>query len=216
MKGIFIFASAALFFALGWYFGSESPLLSALWGAAGTAALLYWPRRSLLQVLSLCWLCILLYAVAAICTTPREVGYMPGGITMAVLFAVPFLMVLVPIVVIFFRAAYRDHMRTVLEEAVLAATDPLVGPESGAMEKALLLLNKGTCADFIPDAMVERDELVFEAVDTPDSEAVQNAIQLIPLLGKAGAYISEDALKSARYNCPPSIQEALSKLPIEK
>ena len=135
---------------------------------------------------------------------------------MAVLFATPFLMVLVPIVVIFFRAAYRDHMRTVLEEAVLAATDPLVGPESGAMEKALLLLNKGTCADFIPDAMVDRDESKFEAVDTPDAEAIRNATELIPLLGKAGAYISEDALKSARYNCPPSIQEALSKLPIEK
>ena len=216
MKGIFIFASAVLFFALGWYCGSEAPLQSSLWGAAGTAVLLYWPRRSVLQVLSLCWLCVLLYGVAAFSVAPREEGYMPSGPEMTVLFAVPFLMVLVPIVVIFFRAAYRDHMRTVLEEAVLAATDPLIGPENGAMERALHLLNKGTCADFIPDAMVDRDEIKFEAVDTPNSEAVQNAIQLIPLLGKAGAYISEDALKSARYNCPPSIQEALSKLPIEK
>lgn len=216
MKVIFIFASAVLFFTLGLYCGSEAPLLPAIWGAVGTSVLLYWPHRSVLQVLSLCWLSILLYAVAAICTTPREEGYMPGAITMSVLFAVPFLMVLVPIVVIFFRAAYRDHMRTVLEEAVLAATDPLVGPESGAMEKALELLQKGTCADFIPDAMVDRDEIVFEAVDTPDAEAVRNATELIPLLGKAGAYISEDALESARYNCPPSIQEALSKLPIEK
>lgn len=216
MKAIFIFATAVLFFALGWYCGSEAPLQSALWGAAGTAVLLYWPRRSLLQVLSLCWLCILMYSVAAFALSPREEGYMPGAIAMAVLFATPFLMVLVPIVVIFFRAAYRDHMRTVLEEAVLAATDPLAGPESGAMEKALVLLNKGTCADFIPDAMVDRDELVFEAVNPPDSQAIRNAVELIPMLGKAGAYISEDALESARYNCPPAIQEALSKLPIEK
>lgn len=216
MKAIFIFASAALFFALGWYSGMEAPMQPALWGAVGTSVLLYWPRRSVMQVISLCWLCVLLYGVAAFSVTPREEGYMPSGAAMIVLFAVPFLMVLVPIVVIFFRAAYRDHMRTVLEEAVLAATDPLAGPESGAMEKALVLLNKGTCADFIPDAMVDRDELVFEAVNTPDSEAIRNAVELIPMLGKAGAYISEDALKSARYNCPPAIQEELNKLPVEK
>ena len=195
------------------------PFHATLWGAAGTAVLVYWPRKSKLQLLSLCWLCILLYSIAAIflvdCSEPViEDAYMPNITGMFILMAIPFLMALLPIPVLLLRSAYRDHMRTVLEEAVLAATDSLQGPAPGAMDKALHLLRKGIPAHYIPDAIVQRDEDNFEALGTPDPEAVANELKLIPMLAAAGASISQVALDSAKYNCPPAVQEALKQLPV--
>ena len=192
---------------------------AALWGAAGTAAIVYWPRKGKLQIVALCWLCILLYSIATIflvdCSEPVvEDAYMPNITSMFILMAIPFLMALLPIPVLMIRSAYRDHMRTVLEDAVLAATDSLRGPEPGAMAKALQLLRKGIPADYIPDAMVQRDEYDFEALSTPNPEAVANELKLIPMLAAAGASISKDALDSAKYNCPPAVQEALKQLPV--
>ena len=82
------------------------------------------------------------------------------------------------------------------------------------MEKALRLLKQGIPADYIADALVSRDELVFQAVDTPNPQAVANAVKLLPLLAQAGAGISRDSLDSAKYNCPPAIQAELQKLPL--
>ena len=61
--------------------------------------------------------------------------------------------------------------------------------------------------------MVQRDEENFEAINTPNPEAIENALALIPLLGINGGTITQDSLDSAKYNCPPSIQEALRQLP---
>lgn len=223
-KVLAIIATALLCFVVGQLRQVEGadaslPAVAALWGAVGTAAILYWPRRTTLQLLSLCWLCILLYGVAfsaiADCTVPQsEENYLPSSGTMLIFFAIPFLMVLLPIGVFFARSAYRDHMRSELEEAVLAATDPLQGPEPGAMDKACNLLARGTRADYIPEAMVARDELYFQAIGTPHQEAVDNAVRLIPLLAAAGASITQDTLNSSKYNCPPAIQAELNKLPV--
>lgn len=225
-KVLAIIATALLCFVVGQLrlvegADASQPAVAALWGAAGTAVLLYWPRRTTLQLLSLCWLCIVLYGVAgsaiADCRVAREAeNYLPSPGTMIFFFSLPFLLVLIPIGVFFIRSAYRDHMRSELEEAVLAATDPLHGPEPGAMEKACRLLARGTRADYIPEAMVARDELFFEAVGTPHKEAVTNAVYLIPLLGGAGATINQETLKSAAYNCSPAIQAELNKLPLSK
>ena len=222
-KLIAIIATAGVFFTAARLLLVENPwgtpVLAALWGAAGTAALLYWPRKGCVQLLSLCWLCVVLYGIAALelagCAEVREEdAYMPGPVSLLIFLSVPFFLVLLPIAVYFLRSIYRDHMRTVLEEAVLAATDPLAGPEDGAMEKALQLLKQGTPADYIADALVSRDELVFQAVETPNPQAVANALELLPLLAKAGAGISRDSLDSAKYNCPPAIQAELQKLPL--
>jgi hypothetical protein len=132
---------------------------------------------------------------------------------MLIFLSIPFLMVLTPLVVFAIRSAYRDHMCTILEENVLAATDSLHGPVTGAMEKAMQLLSTGTRADFIADAMVQRDEENFEAITTPNPEAIENALALIPLLGINGASITQDSLDSAKYNCQPSVQAALRQLP---
>lgn len=225
-KMLAIIATAIICFAAGQFLmvaGADTglPVQAALWGAVGTAVLLYWPRRTILQLLSLCWLCIVLYGVAgsaiADCRVSKEPEqYLPSSGTMVIFFSIPFLLVLVPIGVFFIRSAYRDHMRSELEEAVLAATDPLHGPEPGAMQKACRLLARGTRADYIPEAMVARDELFFEAVGTPHKEAVDNAVYLIPLLGGAGATINQETLQSAGYNCPPAIQAELNKLPLAK
>lgn len=173
-------------------------------------------RLSVWQLVLLCWLGLLLVAVVFLLLSPWEPGDYVQPFALIVIVFLPILMVLLPVVALLVRTAARDHMRTVLEEAVLAATDPLTGPEAGAMEKALRLLNNGTCADYIPDAMVARDELKFEAVDTPHPEAVQNALELIALMEQSGTCISAGSLASARYNCSPAIQEALGKLPQEK
>lgn len=220
---IAIIATGLLFFTIGQVLlvqdAMSHPIHAALWGAVGTAALLYWPRRSTMQLLSLCWLCILLYGIALMmlvgCAEVRDPeAYMPGAGSMLIFISIPFLMVLLPIGVLFVRTAYRDHMRTVLEEAVLAATDPQNGPTNGAREKALRLLAEGISADYIPDAMVERDELVFEAVETPHPQAVANAVELLPHLAKAGAHITQASLDTAKYNSPPAIQAELQKFPI--
>lgn len=174
------------------------------------------PRLSVLQFVLRCELGLLLAAFVFLLLSPWKQGDYVPPFALIIVVTLPILMVLLPAVALFVREAARDHMRTVLEEAVLTATDPLTGPEAGAMEKALELLNNGTCADYIPDAMVERDELKFEAVGTPHPEAVQNALKLIALMEQSGTCISANALASARYNCPPAIQEALGKLPQKK
>ena len=194
------------------------PMQAALWGAACAGVVLYWPRRTAMQLLSLCWLGIVLCSIAGLaladCSVPKdEITDLPSKTSMLIFLAIPFLMVLLPLVVFTIRAAYRDHMRTILEESVLAATDTLHGPVVGAMEKALQLLSDGTRADFIADAMVQRDEENFEAITTPNPEAIENALVLIPLLGAAGATITQDSLDSAKYNCQPSVQSALQQLP---
>lgn len=194
------------------------PMQAAVWGAACAGVVLYWPHRTTLQLLSLCWLGIALCGIAGLaladCSVPKEeAAELPSKTSMLIIFTIPFLMVLIPLVVFTIRSAYRDHMRSVLEESVLAATDTLHGPVVGAMEKAMQLLSDGTRADFIADAMVQRDEENFEAINTPNPEAIENALALIPLLGVAGATITQDSLDSAKYNCPPSIQEALRQLP---
>lgn len=223
-KIISIAMTGLVFFNIAYIHGAgenaADSLQAALWGAAGAGVMCYWPRRSVLQIISLCWLGILLFGFGVLSIihsklpseAPRDY---PNAEEMLFVMSVPFLMVILPFVVLTIRSAYRDHMRTVLEEAVLAATNPLSGPEEGAMEKARRLLKKGTYAAYIPDAMVERDELLFEAVDTPNPQAVKNAQELLPLLGKAGASISQAALDSSRYNCPPVIQEELKKLPCQ-
>ncbi len=222
-KLIAIIATGVIFYAGGYMLQVEGafaqPLHAALWGATGTAALLYWPRRGTLQLISLCWLCVLLYGMAALavagCAEVRqEENLMPSAGSLLIFVSIPFLLVMVPLGVLFIRSMYRDHMRTLLEEAVLAATDPLDGPTEGAMAKAQELLARGTPVDYIADAMVERDELLFEAVDTPNPQAVANAIELLPQLAAAGATISQTSLDSARYNCPPSLLKELSKFPL--
>lgn len=222
-KVIAIIATGAIFLAAAYLLLAEDsaahPLLAALYGAAGTAALLYWPRKGCLQLLSLCWLCILLYGMAllelATCTTVYStVVYTPSSAEILILMSIPFLLVMLPICTYYMRAYYYEHMRGELEDAVLAATDPLDGPTEGALEKARKLLTKGIPADDIPDALVARDELVFEAIGTPNAQAVANTLELLPLLAKAGATISRDSLKSAKYNCPLSIQAELEKLPV--
>ncbi len=194
------------------------PMQAALWGAACAGVVLYWPHRTTIQLLSLCWLGIALCSIAGLaladCSVPKdEVAELPGATSMLIFLSVPFLMVLTPLVVFAIRSAYRDHMRTILEENVLAATDTLHGPVTGAMEKAMQLLSTGTRADFIADAMVQRDEENFEAITTPNPEAIENALALIPLLGINGATITQDSLDSAKYNCQPSVQAALRQLP---
>lgn len=193
----------------------HAALQAALWAAAGTAVLAYWPRSNTWQIISLCWLSILLYAMAAFSAIfPKQAqSDYPIGEDVLIFICIPFLMVMLPFVVLMLRSAYRDHMRSILEETVLAATDSLHGPAIGAVEKARELLAKGTCADYIPDAMVARDEQYFEAISTPHPEAVRNALELLPLLNKAGAGISQQSLDSAKYNCPPAIQQELQKLP---
>ena len=222
-KLISIAATAVIFYIVGCLLlveGSTAhPALAALWGATGTAALQYWPRRGWLQLLSLCWLCVLLYGIAALelagCAEVKDTeAYMPPASMVLIFISIPFLLVLVPIGVFIMRSAYRDHMRSVLEETVLAATDPLHGPTEGALERAHELLTRGTPVDYIIDSMVERDELVFEAVETPNRQAVENALELLPLLARAGATISQESLDSARYNCPPDLQKELQKLPL--
>lgn len=222
-KLISIAATGVIFYIGGWLLlveGSTAhPATAALWGAAGTAALLYWPRRGGLQLLSLCWLCVLLYGIAALaladCAEVKDTeANMPPASMVLIFFSIPFLLVMVPMGAFILRSAYRDHMRSVLEEAVLAATDPLRGPTEGALEQARELLTRGTPVDYIVDSMVERDELVFEAVETPNRQAVENALELLPLLARAGATISQESLDSARYNCPPDLQKELQKLPL--
>lgn len=101
-----------------------------------------------------------------------------------------------------------------LTTAVLAATDPLHGPQEGAMAAALELLRSGALAQGTADEMVRRDEIFFEAVNIPHPAAVANAVQLIHLLAEAGDTLSEAAAHSALYNCPPPVQEALRTLPL--
>ncbi len=198
---------------------TAQPMRAALWGAVGTAVLLYWPRSSILQVVTLCWLSLVLYGMSALelagCTAGRAAdAYMPSAPTLLIFITVPFLLILLPMGVLFLRSAYRDHMRGELEEAVLAAIDPLHGPQEGAQQKARRLLAKGTRADYIADAIVDIYELYFEAMESPNPQAVANALELLPLLAKAGAGITQNNLDSAKYNCPPAIQAELQKLPV--
>lgn len=223
MKVVSIIIVGLLFLGMGHLLlvdGADTslPMQAALWGAACAGVVLYWPHRTTLQLLSLCWLGIALCSIAALaladCSVPSdEISDLPSSMSLLIILTVPFLMVLLPLVLFTIRSAYRDHMRTILEESVLAATDTLHGPVVGAMEKALQLLSDGTRADFIADAMVQRDEDNFEAITTPNPEAIENALVLIPLLGNAGATITQDSLESAKYNCQPSVQAALRQLP---
>lgn len=100
-----------------------------------------------------------------------------------------------------------------LLNAALAATDPLKGPEAGALQVALRLLQAGTEPHGIINAMVERDECCFEATEQRSPAAiaaVENAVTLIPLLAAAGDKPSPEARASARYNCAPQVQKSLS------
>ena len=190
---------------------------TALWGATGTAALLYWPRNDKWQIAALCWLLILLYGTALIglitAIHPTAFGYLqPGGTMMLVLITVPFLLVLIPSAINILRAARLSQQHRRLEIYVLAATDTLNGPSPGAMKKALQLLAHGAEVGNIADAMVTRDEIYFEAVRTPHPEALANTLILLPLLAAAGGTITQDSLDSARYNCPVSVQQELCRL----
>ena len=105
---------------------------------------------------------------------------------------------------------------TALQLAVLAATDTIHPQQDAAMQIAQLLLQNGACASGCLNAMVNQHELYFEATDQRSpiySAAVVNATELIPLLSAAGDTISKKALNSARYNCSPSIQQALRQVP---
>lgn len=99
-----------------------------------------------------------------------------------------------------------------LKETVLAATDSLHLPPSNTMATARRLIRQASHVHGIMDAMVERDECYFEAVQRHSPAylaAVQHALELIPLLAAAGDYPAPHALASARYNCDPLIQQAL-------
>lgn len=99
-----------------------------------------------------------------------------------------------------------------LRDAVLAATDPLHLPVHNAVDKACQLIRQETQVRGIIDAMIERDECYFEAIQRESPAyhaAVHHALELIPLLIAAGDSPSPQALASARYNCDPLIQQAI-------
>lgn len=99
-----------------------------------------------------------------------------------------------------------------LKETVLAATDPLHLPPYNTMATARRLIRQASHVHGIIDAMIERDECYFEAVQLHSPAyltAVQHALELIPLLAAAGDCPTPHALDSARYNCDPLIQQAL-------
>lgn len=106
---------------------------------------------------------------------------------------------------------------TAIQLAVLAATDTIHPQQGDTMQIVQLLLQNGADASGCLNAMVEQHELYFEATDQHSSiysAAVSNATALIPKLAAAGDTISKEALDSARYNCDPTIQQALQEVPV--
>lgn len=211
---IIIFAADSLL--SGSEVGFVHPMQTAMWGATGTAVLLYWPRNDKWQIAALCWLIILLYGTALIGLAgtihPDLFGVLqPSSATMLVLITIPFFLVMIPFAINTLRAARLAQQNRLLEISVLAATDPLNGPAPGAMEKALRLLARGTNAGNIADAMVARDEDFFEAIREPHPQALTNTLILLPLLAAAHGTITQQSLDSARYNCPVSMQQELRR-----
>lgn len=101
---------------------------------------------------------------------------------------------------------------TLLQYLVLRATDPLHPCDEQAAHLAQILLAQGEKAHGCLNAIVERDELYFEATDPQSphyAAAIQNALVLIPLLRTAGDRLSDQHFSSAKYNCAPAIQALL-------
>lgn len=109
----------------------------------------------------------------------------------------------------------NERHETALQLAVLSATDTISPRQGDALPIVRLLLQHGADAGGCLNAIVERHELNFEAADRDSpaySTAVAHAVELIPLLSAAGDTISAETLSSARYNCDPAIQQALTQV----
>lgn len=110
-----------------------------------------------------------------------------------------------------------EYNRNLLDHIVLQATDSVAPEADNPLHEIQMLIEMGADATQTLTHLVEQDELCFEYTEHHTQEhakAVANAVEIIPLLLKAGACITREALDSAKYNCAPAIQHLLRTAPV--